>query len=192
MYRRCIAQPVRAGVIVLAFALVVLNTACRTGGPPAKRPPSYPGAAVVDVNQIKFDDGDTFVLEGTPIRFLGIDTPEIRDPGVGIDEDQPFGRAAAESTRVWILRAHVVEIAFDGRDRYNRRLAHIFIDGELLAVRLLQTGLAYETISHYGDNGFPDLADRILQAAEEGPKPAFEEPYRWRRKHQRRPAGAGR
>jgi len=185
-------RPVRAGMIIPAFLLVVLNAACRTGGTPAAKLPSYPGATVVDVNQIEFDDGDTFVLDGTPIRFLGIDTPEIRDPGVGIDEDQPFGRAAAESTRVWVLRAQVVEIAVDGRDRYNRRLAHIFVDGQLLAVRLLQAGLAYETISHYGDNGFPDLADRILQAAEEGPKPAFEEPYRWRRKHQRRPAGAGR
>jgi len=172
--------------VLLLAALVV--PACRESSPPR---PSYGGAVRVDVSRIHFDDGDTFSLDGTPIRFLGVDTPEITDPGVGIDEDQPFGRAAAESTKTWVLRAKTVEIATDGLDRYQRRLAYVFVDGELLAERLLAAGLAYETVSYYGDNGFPDLADRVLRAAQAGPKPAFEEPYKWRKKHQRRTAGGG-
>jgi endonuclease YncB( thermonuclease family) len=152
----------------------------------AGRKASYPGAVRVDVADIRFDDGDTFVLDGTPIRILGIDTPEITDPAVGIYEDQPFGRAAADSTRVLVLRARTVEVAYDGRDIYERRLAHVFVDGELLAVRLIGYGLAYENVRHFGDNGFPDLADRIIRAADAGPKPAFELPYQWRKKHQHR------
>lgn len=144
----------------------------------------YPGAKTVSLQRIRFDDGDTFYLDGKPIRVLGIDTPETASPSVGIMEDQPFGRAAADTTRALLGRAHRIEVAFDGRDRYGRRLAHVFVDGELLAVKLLECGLAYENVSHFGDNGFPDLADRILDAAVKSPKPAFEQPYKWRRAHQ--------
>jgi hypothetical protein len=41
-------------------------------------------------------------------------------------------------------------------------------------------------VSHFGDNGFPDLADRILRAAHDGPKPPFEPPHQWRKKHQKK------
>ena len=171
------------------LALAVLGgAACSGDDATARRRASYPGAKVVDVARIEFDDGDTFLLDGKPIRFLGIDTPEVAEPDVGIFEDQPFGRAAADSTRALILRARVVEIATDGLDRYQRRLAHIFVDGELLAEKLLAMGLAYENVSHFGDNGFPDLADRILRAADAGPKPPFEPPHKWRKKHQRKTA----
>ncbi len=175
---------------VAAAAMVAAG--CSGKGASAGKKASYPGAVVVSVDRIEFDDGDTFLLDGRPIRVLGIDTPEVAEPDVGIFEDQPFGRAAAESTRVLILRARVVEIAEDGLDRYDRRLAHVFVDGDLLAERLLAMGLAYENVRHFGDNGFPDLADRVLRAADAGPKPAFQEPYKWRKKHQRRtPPGTG-
>ena len=140
----------------------------------------------MELRHIRFDDGDTFFVERTPVRILGIDTPEVTDPDVGIFEDQPFGRAAAESTQAIVSRARVVELAYDGRDIYDRRLAHVFVDGKLLAIKLLGYGLAYENVRHFGDNGFPDLADEIIQAADAGPKPAFEPPHVWRKKHQRR------
>lgn len=175
----------RAGQFwVIVCFLVTGGLAGCTNSEAGSRRPSYPGAVVIHLKDIRFDDGDTFILKETPIRFLGIDTPEIRDPAVGIFEDQPFGPAAAESTRAMIQRAHVIELAYDGRDKYNRRLAYVFVDGELLGVKLLGYGLAYETVRHYGDNGFPDLADRIIRAADAGPKPAFEPPYLWRKKHQ--------
>jgi len=147
---------------------------------------SYDDAVTIDVSKIEFDDGDTFLYRDEAIRVLGIDTPETEEPDVGIFEDQPYGRAAAESTQTLIARARRVEIVYDGRDIYDRRLAHVFVDGELLAEKILAMGLAYENVSHFGDNGFPDLADRILRAAEAGPKPPFEPPHRWRQKHQKK------
>jgi len=39
---------------------------------------------------------------------------------------------------------------------------------------LIKEGLAYETISYYGDNGFPDLAEMILKAARNSKQPKFE------------------
>lgn len=167
-----------------AVFLMVL-VACN-GGRAGTRPASYPGAVSVDVSRIQFDDGDTFLLDGKPIRVLGIDTPEVAEPDVGIFEDQPYGREAADSTQALITRAGGVELAYDGRDKYQRRLAHVFVDGELLAVKLLGYGLAYENVRHFGDNGFPDLADKIIDAADAGPKPPFEPPHLWRKKHQRR------
>jgi endonuclease YncB( thermonuclease family) len=168
-----------------ALAVFALG-ACSRDATGEKRKASYPGAVRVEVSKIQFDDGDTFLLDGTPIRILGIDTPETADPRVGIEEDQPFGRAAADSSRALITRARVVEIAYDGRDVYDRRLAHVFVDGELLSVKLLEYGLAYENVRHFGDNGFPDLADRIIRAADAGPKPPFEPPHQWRKKHQKK------
>jgi endonuclease YncB( thermonuclease family) len=145
----------------------------------------------VTVSRIQFDDGDTFYLDGRPVRVLGIDTPETKSPDVGIPFDQPFGPAAAESTRALVTRAGVVHVVYDGDDIYGRRLAHVFVDDELLGVRLIEMGLAYENVSHFGDNGFPDLADRILDAASRAPRPRFEEPYKWRRKNQAKRQGSG-
>jgi len=169
--------------IALAVALTAALAACRTATPHGSHA-AYPGAVAVDVSRIRFDDGDTFYLDGKPVRVLGVDTPETKSPGVGILTDQPSGPAAAESTKALITRARTVELVFDGNDVYGRRLAHVFVDGDLLGVRLIEMGLAYENVSHFGDNGFPDLADRILDAASRAPKPRFEEPYKWRRKNQ--------
>ncbi len=163
-------------------ALLVFAAGCSSRQSPSHRP-SYKGAKIARVADIRFDDGDTFDWKGKPIRVLGIDTPEIAHPGQGTFEDQPCGVAAAESTRVWMTRARTLEIVADGRDIYDRRLAHVFIDGELLACRLVRQGLAYETVSHYGDSGFPDLAQEILDTARNSPKPTFEAPYKWKKKH---------
>jgi len=163
-------------------ALLVLATGCSSRQPHSYRP-SYKGAKIVYVADIRFDDGDTFDVKGKPIRVLGIDTPEIAHPDLGTFEDQPCGIAASESTRVWMTRARILEIVPGGRDMYDRKLAHVFIDGELLACRLVRQGLAYETVSHYGDSGFPDLAQEILDTARSSPKPQFEPPYRWKQKH---------
>ena len=168
-------------IVALVIAVPACNRNTRDG-----YTPSYPGAELVDVTQIQFDDGESFKLGDEFIRVLGIDTPETRSPSVGIYEDQKRGPEAAESTEVWVLRARKVEIVRDGRGAYGRRLAHIFVDGDLLGIRHIEIGLAYENVSHFGDNGFPELADLILDAAASGPKPDFEQPYKWRRKNQKR------
>ena len=174
--------------LILGLCGVLLTGGCARHGPPGYKP-TCRGAYYIDKEKIQFEDGDTFLLNGQPIRFLGIDAPEVVDSAVGIFENQPYGPEASESTRVWIRRAGTVEYLPDGKDYYGRRLAHIFVDGELLAARLIQCGLAYETVSWYGDNGFPDLAREILETSEQAPKPKFQKPYQWRKKHQKRRGG---
>ncbi len=138
----------------------------------------------IDKSAIRPDDGDTFFYRDLPIRVLGIDTPEIIHEEHGIFEDQPYGRRAAAFTARALKKAEVIEYLPFQPDKYGRLLAHVFVDHELLAVLLIRAGLAYETVSHYGDNGFPELAEQILSAARQSPRPCFQEPYRWRRKHQ--------
>lgn len=169
----------------LATLVVPLSPSCTSKRSPAYVP-TYEGARLIQLSDIEFDDGDTFSVKGKPIRVLGVDTPEIAHPEIGMPEDQPYGVAASESTRAWLARAHTIEYVPDGLDRYDRRLAHVFVDGELLAIRLLKSGLAYETVSHYGDSGFPDLAQQILDVARRSPKPDFEPPYKWKRKQRQR------
>jgi endonuclease YncB( thermonuclease family) len=138
----------------------------------------------MDKSAIRPDDGDTFFYKDLPIRILGIDAPEIMHREHGIFEDQPYGRKAAAMTINIVRKARIVEYLPFQSDKYGRLLAHVFVDGELLSVHLIRAELAYENVSYYGDNGFPELAGRILRAAQESPRPPFEEPYRWRRRHQ--------
>ena len=137
-------------------------------------------------NLIKYDDGDSFSCMGEPIRVLGIDTPEIIHPDHGIFKDQPLGRKAAAFTKRVLNRARRIVIVRAGKDRYGRTLAHVLVDGELLGVRLIKAGLAYENISRYGDNGLPEFALQITEAWKSWPKPPFEDPHVWRKKHQKK------
>ncbi len=174
-------------LLICIGAMLALISGCRDGQHSSSRSASnYPGAEAFSLRDVGFDDGDTIFINGKSIRILGMDTPETRSPSVGIMIDQPYGPEAADSTRAWLTRATSLQIVRDGKDPFDRQLAHIFVDGELLAVRMLRHGLAYENVSHFGDNGFPDLAQQILEASRRGPKPRFEKPHIWKKKNQRR------
>lgn len=91
-------------------------------------------------------DGDTLLLEsGETIRLLGINTPEIDSR---FSEAQPGGKAAKE----WLqqtLKDSVIWLEYDAEqfDKYQRRLAHVFLDsGEYLNAMLLRQGLAMLTL----------------------------------------------
>ncbi|MFA4973211.1 MAG: thermonuclease family protein [bacterium] len=166
-----------------AFLLVSLPAyaAAKKKGPYRKL-----DVAECPISKIDFDDGDTFECRGEDIRMLGVDAPEISHPRHGIAKDQEGGRDAAGFTEDAIKKAGRVLIVRSGKDRYGRTLAHVLLDGELLGAKLIKAGLAYESISHFGDNGMPEFALQILEAAKVSPKPSFEEPYKWRKKHQKK------
>jgi micrococcal nuclease len=147
------------------------------------------GSQVIEMDKAKIvlDDGDSFEYDNLGIRTLGMDTPEISHPEHGFFEDQPFGREAAAFTAEIFENAHTVSYLPYQKDRYGRMLAHVFIDGELLSIKLIKAGLAHETISHYGDNGFPELAERILKAAADSKPMDFIPPYQWRRENRKDP-----
>lgn len=188
------------GIVAMLVALVLTNH--REGPSAQERPrkvqPRTHGTRVaVPVGAIEVDDGDTFVIAWADgdteiVRILGIDTAEIKHPAHGLPQDQeygPEGRAFAEGAvafaeRVELLRADIL-------DPYGRSLGYFFIDGKNYSVAVVAAHLAWESVSHYGDNGFPAEAQAVLAAAEAAGPPPFEQPYLFRRRMREAAQGAG-
>lgn len=151
---------------------------------------SMEGRVEIQKKDIAFDDGDTLKHLGTEIRILGFDTPETIHEEHGIFIDQPYGPEASRRTKALIEGAHKVYLTVSGdKDKYGRTLAHVWVDDKLLGEHLLSEGLAYETVSRYGDAGKPEIALRLLMATlkayKEDRAPKFQEPYLWRKENQR-------
>lgn len=90
-------------------------------------------------------DGDTIKIEydgkEESVRLIGIDTPESvhRDKSKNTEE----GEIASDYTKDR-LEGKEVKLEFDiaPRDRYNRLLAYVYIDGEMFNKELLEKGYA--------------------------------------------------
>lgn len=139
--------------------------------------------AIIDVS-----DGDTVNIQWSEddrerVRILGIDTPEVAHPHWGQYQDQPFGPEAtafakgafATATEVQLLRAAET-------DGYGRTLGYLFVNGMNYSVLVIEAGYAVETVSHYGDNGFPEISETILAASRRAGPVAFEAPHLFRKR----------
>lgn len=92
-------------------------------------------------------DGDTakFILNDKEItvRFLGINTPETVDKN---RPEEPFGKEASNFTKEKLENAKKIEIEYDEnaqkQDKYNRELAWIWVDDNLLQEEIILKGLA--------------------------------------------------
>lgn len=91
-------------------------------------------------------DGDTVRLSnGQTLRYIGIDTPEVRIKKGGRFEyqPQPFALEARELNKT-LVEGKRVRIEFDVQryDRYQRLLGYCFVDDEFINAKLLSEGLA--------------------------------------------------
>ena len=99
-------------------------------------------------------DGDTakFELNGEKItvRFLGIDTPETVHPTKG---EEFYGKEASNFTKEILENAKKIEIEYDSnsskKDKYERHLTWIWVDGILLQEKLIKNGLAATYMLQY-------------------------------------------
>ncbi|AGA67962.1 micrococcal nuclease-like nuclease [Desulfitobacterium dichloroeliminans LMG P-21439] len=98
-------------------------------------------------------DGDTIILrmEGQieRVRLIGIDTPESvpNNP----DRVVPYGKVAAEFTRNLLDDKKVeLELDVEERDKYDRLLAYVYLNGEMVNKLLLREGHA--TVATYPPN----------------------------------------
>ena len=110
-----------------------------------------------DTLTVQFDDG-----EEETIRFLDVDTPETVHP---TRPEECYGAQASDFTKT--LMGQRVRVEEEGRDRYGRLLAYVWVGadegGQLWNVRLLEEGLAV-----YNDYGNPgQYADTTRAAAEQ-------------------------
>lgn len=124
----------------------------------------------IEVKYYASVDGDTakFDLNGEVItvRFLGINTPETVSTTVG---EEPYGKEASNYTKEKLENATKIELEYDPKadekDKYNRVLAWIWVDGSLLQKELVSNGLA-ETYMLQNNYRYAS----ILQLAEEEAK----------------------
>lgn len=90
-------------------------------------------------------DGDTVKLaNGDKVRLIGINTPEMNyDTG----KPQPFAQEAKRHLEKLILGKKIgVKYGLEKTDRYQRKLAHIFLpNGTNVQYGLLKEGLAFTT-----------------------------------------------
>jgi len=89
------------------------------------------------VNVTKVVDGDTIDSSLGKIRLLGINTPEKK---------QPYYEEARDNLKS-LIEGKVVEIRSSGRDKYDRILAYVYLDGKLINEEQLSRGLA--TLYYY-------------------------------------------
>lgn len=100
-----------------------------------------------NVTLYKCVDGDTakFLINGKvySTRFLAIDTPETVKPNTPV---QPYGKEASKYTCNSLKNAKKIILEYDNNatkeDKYGRRLAWIFVDGDLLQKKLITKGYA--------------------------------------------------
>ncbi len=104
-------------------------------------------ADVFKAEVFKVIDGDTIRLkDGTLIRYLGIDTPELRRKvdNRWVYDPEPFAEEAAEYNKKMVEGKEVL-IETDPvqkHDKFGRLLAYIYIDRVLVNEELLKQGLA--------------------------------------------------
>ena len=128
----------------------------------------YDGYA--EANLMSCTDGDTarFMVNGSsyPTRFLAIDTPEISGTLM------PWGMAAKNYTCDLLENATQIVLEFEPEsdifDTYNRLLAWIWVDGELLQYKLVEESLAWVKYL-YGDYAYnPVMIGLEAQVQKEG------------------------
>jgi len=144
-------------LLLLLAALRGLDALVPTGPPERLEPDTYAVDRVVD--------GDTLLLaNGAWVRLIGVDTPETVRPEHPVE---PFGPEATEFTRRLIRDAGWrVRLEFDGprKDRFDRFLAVVWVDGRMLNEELLRAGLARPRTEFRFS---PPLKARLRAAAEE-------------------------
>lgn len=197
----------RAGSVLLWAALIAAPAALtldacaqtnrESGGQTAqneqrreRRPQPRPSQTRVEVpvDRVRAGDGDTVDIEWAKgdveiVRILGIDTPETQNPEHNLPYGQAFGEEARGFAKGVLAAATKVEVLRTAElDPYGRTLGYVFVNGKNYSVLVVRAGLAVETVSHYGDNGFPEQAAEVSAAAKTaGPVP-FEAPHLYRQR----------
>lgn len=91
-------------------------------------------------------DGDTVELStGETVRYIGIDTPELREKsGSGwVYSPRPYAEEARDFNRT-LVEGKPVRLEFDvqKKDKYNRLLAYVYSEGRMVNIEMVRQGYA--------------------------------------------------
>ena len=150
---RAARTPARSTVLVTAALALTLTACSQSDFTPAPAQP-YPGLSMPAEAQGPFAvtrvvDGDTVRVlingQDTPVRLIGIDTPETVAPNRPVECAGPEASVYAEQ----LMSGDRVYLELDPTqgtyDRYNRVLAYVWLEDDVMVnLAMLQTGLAEE------------------------------------------------
>lgn len=110
-------------------------------------------------------DGDTIELEDArKLRYIGIDTPETKDPR---KEIECFGEEAYQRNKQ-LVEGKIVELEVDisNIDKYGRLLRYVYLDGKMVNEILVQEGYAHAR-SYPPDLKYRELFSKLEKEARE-------------------------
>jgi len=140
----------------------------------------------VDPRMVWVDDGDTIRISwpdapAERVRLLGIDAPEVANDRYPDHKEQPYGAESRAFARRVILGARRLELLRASRpDRYERTLGYLFVDGVNFSALSVANHMSESTVDRFGDNGFPEEAAQVREAASRAGPPPFESPVQFR------------
>ena len=164
----------RRTAIIAALALTI--AACGQSDFTAAPAEPYPGLTMPAEAQGPFAvtrvvDGDTVrvLINGqeTPVRLIGIDTPETVAPNRPVECAGPEASVYAEQ----LMAGDRVYLELDPTqgtyDRYNRALAYVWLEDDVMVnLALLQTGLA-EEYTYDGQYTYQQLFQQVEEQAQD-------------------------
>lgn len=123
----------------------------------------------VEVEFNRVIDGDTAVFnipnydEPVTVRFLAINTPE------STNKIEEYGKEASEFTEEKLINSKKIVLEYDNNstetDKYDRKLAWIWVDDELLQNLLIENGLA-KVDYIYGDYKYVEQLEKTQEEAQ--------------------------
>lgn len=110
----------------------------------------------INKSNIYVIDGDTIVYNSVHYRLIGFDAPEI---------NQEWGEKSRDYLINMINKSANVIISPFEYDIYGRVLAHIFINEKPIAYYMIESKMAKENITKYGDSDYTVIASNIIVLA---------------------------
>jgi len=93
-------------------------------------------------DSLRVVDGDTIILNGEKIRFIGIDTPELKQTCLQ-DGQKIYCGVNAKILLIKKIGNNPLKCIRAGKDVYKRTLAECFVNNESLSKFLVRNGYAF-------------------------------------------------
>jgi len=123
-------------LFLMAIALLIVPPVIDVVNGAAKAKSSCSVSLVMDGDTVKIDCPESGIRSA---RIIGYDTPEKNARCIG-----EFIKAtrATWTLRIMLWQARTIEIRLNGKDRYDRFLTVLRVNGKDVAPRMISTGLA--------------------------------------------------
>ncbi len=126
----------------------------------------------------KVVDGDTISVQMNgseeTIRMLLIDTPETKHPNKPV---QPYGPEASKFAKDKLSGQQIkLEIGTTKRDKYDRILAYVYVNGEMYNKQVVQNGLARVAYVYPPNDKYVEELREAEQEAKENARGIWKDP----------------